>query len=110
MRDERLLIRDIPAAIDRIDTYTHGMNYESFARDKKTADAVIFNFLIVGEAVKLLPQNVTAGYPEIPWRQIAGMRDKLTHAYFSIDYELVWKTISVVLPQFRSVLQKIEKQ
>jgi len=67
----------------------------------------IYNFLIIGEAVKMLPQTVTDYAPGIPWRQIAGMRDKLTHAYFSIDYELVWKTVTVVLPQFRAGIQEI---
>ena len=73
----------------------------------KTVNAVIFNFLVIGEAVKNLPPALTGNHPEIPWRQIAGMRDKLTHAYFSIDYELVWKTVTVVLPQFRVEIQKI---
>ncbi len=72
-------------------------------------NAVTYNFLVIGEAVKLLPETLTSSYPEIPWRQIAGMRDKLTHAYFAVDYELVWKTITVVLPQFRSVVEKILK-
>jgi uncharacterized protein with HEPN domain len=107
MRDEHLLLKDILTALERIDSYTKGMSYEAFVADDKTVNAVIYNFLVIGEAVKLLPQTVTGKYPEIPWRQIAGMRDKLTHTYFSIDYELVWKTITIVLPQFRSVIQKI---
>jgi uncharacterized protein with HEPN domain len=109
MRDERLLVKDILAALDRIDSYTKEMNFKAFVADEKTVNAVIYNFLVIGEAVKLLPRSVTGKYPEIPWRQIAGMRDKLTHTYFSIDYELVWKTITTVLPQFRAVLQKILK-
>ena len=107
MRDKRLLLKDILVALDRIDSYTGGMNYGTFAADEKTVNAVIYNFLVIGEAVKLLPPAVTNDSPEIPWRQIAGMRDKLTHAYFSIDYELVWKTVTVVLPQFRVMIQKI---
>lgn len=62
---------------------------------------------MIGEAVKLLPDTLTSAYPEIPWKQIAGMRDKLTHAYFSVDYELVWNTVRTILPQFRSVIEKI---
>jgi len=83
------------------------MSYEEFAADERTVNAVIFNFLVIGEAVKHLPPSLTGKHPEIPWRQIAGMRDKLTHAYFSVDYELVWKTVTVVLPQFRAEIQKI---
>ena len=105
-----LLLKDILVALDRIESYTGGMEYETFAADEKTANAVIYNFLVIGEAVKLLPPSVTSDHPEVPWRQIAGMRDKLTHAYFSIDYELVWKTVKVVLPQFRAmVLEILEK-
>jgi uncharacterized protein with HEPN domain len=107
MRNKRLVLKDILTALDRIDSYTNGMNYEAFVADEKTANAVIYNFLVIGEAVKMLPQTVTDNSPEIPWRQIVGMRDKLTHAYFSTDYELVWKTITVVLPQFRTVIRKI---
>lgn len=107
MRDERLLLKDILIAIDRIDTYTKGMSYESFAADEKTRNAVTYNFLVIGEAVKLLPETLTRKYPEVPWKQIAGMRDKLTHAYFSVDYELVWNTITILLPNFRSVIGKI---
>ncbi len=107
MRDERLLLKDILLAVRRIDSYTKGMNYESFVADEKTLNAVTYNFLVIGEAVKLLPDTLTSGYPEIPWKQIAGMRDKLTHAYFSVDYELVWNTVRTILPQFRSVIEKI---
>jgi uncharacterized protein with HEPN domain len=109
MRDERLLLRDILNALDRIDSFTRGMTFDAFTADEKTVNAVIYNFLIIGEAVKALPETLTGKYPEIPWRQVAGMRDKLTHAYFSVDYELIWNTIRVVLPQFRSVIEKIRK-
>jgi uncharacterized protein with HEPN domain len=109
MRDERLLLKGILTALDSIDSYINGMSFEAFVVDDKTVNAVIYNFLVIGEAVKRLPQTITDTYPEIPWRQIAGMRDKLTHTYFSIDYELVWKTITVVLPQYRAVIQKILK-
>jgi len=107
MRDERLLLKDILLAIHRIESFTKGMSYESFMADEKTLNAVTYNFLVIGEAVKLLPESLTRKYPEVPWKQIAGMRDKLTHAYFSVDYELVWNTVSSILPNFRSVIETI---
>jgi len=107
MRDERLLLNDILGALDRIDAFTNGMEYSAFIADEKTLNAVTYNFLIMGEAVKMLPESVTSAYPEIPWRQIAGMRDKLTHVYFSVDYELVWKTVKEILPRFRAVIEMI---
>jgi uncharacterized protein with HEPN domain len=78
-------------------------------RHEKTVNAVTLNFLIIGKAAKLLPDTLTRKHPEIPWRQIAGMRDKRTHAYFPVDYDLVWNTVTVVLPGFRSVIEKILK-
>ena len=102
-----MLLNDILLAIDRIDAFTKGMGYESFAADEKTRNAVTYNFLVIGEAVKLLPESLTRKYPDVPWKQIAGMRDKLMHAYFSVDYELVWKTTTTILPHFRSVIGKI---
>ena len=66
MRDKRLLLKDILNALDRIDSYTNGMNFEAFVTDEKTANAVIYNFLVIGEAVKILPQTVTDNSPESP--------------------------------------------
>jgi len=60
------------------------MSYEEFAADERTVNAVIFNFLVIGEAVKHLPPSLTGKHPEIPWRQIAGMRDKLTQRIFRL--------------------------
>ena len=75
MKDEFLLLKDIRTALDRIDSFTRGMSYEEFAVDEKTVNAVIFNFLVIGEAVKNLPPTLTGNHPGIPWRQIAGQAD-----------------------------------
>jgi uncharacterized protein with HEPN domain len=107
MRDKAVLLKEILSAIDKIDMFTHEMTYEEFISDEKTEHAVIFNLLIIGEAVKNLPADVIQSNPDIPWRQIAGMRDKLTHAYFSIDNDLVWKTIKKVLPGFQGRIREI---
>lgn len=109
MRDERLLLDDIIAALDRIDTYTKNHTFESFSADGKTTDAVTYNLLVIGEAVRQLPAPLTDSYPEIPWRQVAGIRNLLAHACFSVDYNLLWKTVTVVLPQFRLVIERIQK-
>ena len=65
-------------------------------------DAVERNFEIIGEAVKNLSEDFRNKYPNIPFKQIAGMRDKLIHDYFGVDYEIVWKTIKDKLPQFNT--------
>jgi uncharacterized protein with HEPN domain len=67
MRDEYLLLKEIRLALDRIDSSTRGMSYEEFAADERTVNAVIFNFLVIGEAVKHLPPTLTGNHPENPW-------------------------------------------
>lgn len=72
-------------------------------------DAVERNFEIIGEAVKNLSDDFKAKYPQIPFRQIAGMRDKLIHDYFGVDYEIVWKTIQEKLPDFNEEINNLIK-
>jgi uncharacterized protein with HEPN domain len=109
MRDERVLLDEILGALDRIDASTRELTPESFAADEPTRNAVCKNFLIIAEAAGALPEAVTGNYPEIPWRQIAGIRDKLPCASFAVDYALVWRTVTVVLPQFRAVIETIRE-
>jgi len=59
---------------------------------------VLYKFAVMGEATKMLPDTLRAGYPDIPWRSIAGLRDKVIHGYIGVDYELLWKTIEGKLP------------
>jgi len=109
MRDERLLLDGILGALDRIGSSVRGLTSESFAADETTRNAVCENFLIIAEAAGALPEAVTGNYPEIPWRQIAGISGKLSCASFAVDYELVWRTVTVVLPQFREVIETIRE-
>ncbi|WP_456420003.1 HepT-like ribonuclease domain-containing protein [Methanocaldococcus infernus] len=80
---------DILEAINRIKIYTKGMDYEKFLSDIKTQDAVIRNIEIIGEAVKLLSPQIKEKYNNIPWKNIAGMRDKLIHSYFGVNLDIV---------------------
>lgn len=104
MRDYQVYIEDIIDAIDSIETYTKGLTYESFVSDRKTIDAVIRNFEVIGEATKNVPLSVRRKYPQVPWRDMAGMRDKLIHGYFGVQLEVVWKTIKERLPAVRPLL------
>ena len=74
---------DIIDAIKRIEEYTEGLTYTQFAKDRKTVDAVIRNFEIIGEATKHIPERVRNKYPQVPWQDMAGMRDKLTWILWS---------------------------
>jgi uncharacterized protein with HEPN domain len=109
-RDVRLYLDDILEAIDKIERYTEGLNFEQFKKDDKTGDAVIRNFSVIGEAVKNIPPGVRKKYPDIPWKIIAGMRDKLVHEYFGIRYDVVWETIELRLPSLRVAIKKIMDQ
>ena len=109
MRDYRLYLKDILSAIDSIEAFVVGMNFEEFCADDKTSSAVIRKFEIIGEATKNIPDQIKEKYPQIPWKDIAGMRDKLIHAYSEVDLTLVWKTIHKRLPELKSFIDDVLK-
>lgn len=94
-------LADIREAIQRIQTYTTALSYAQFLTDEKTQDAVIRNIEILGEAVKHLSAELTAAHPEIEWKSIAGMRDKLVHEYFGVNLDILWDVVSAKLPPLR---------
>jgi len=105
--DIHLLCADISDAVERILLYTSEMTYREFILDVKTQDAIIRNLEILGEAVKNLPPPFTEQYPEIPWRFIAGMRDKLIHHYFGVSLAIVWETAQSDIPRLREWLKTV---
>lgn len=103
-------LNDIKESLEKILEYTNKLSFEEFLSSNITKDAVERNFEIIGEAVKNLPNELKSKYSHIPFRQIAGMRDKLIHDYFGVDYEIIWKTIKEKLPEFRDEIKKIIKE
>ncbi|MCL0040685.1 DUF86 domain-containing protein [Thermodesulfovibrionales bacterium] len=107
MRNHKLYLKDIFEAMEAIEGFVEGMEFDDFKSDDKTSSAVIRKFEIIGEAAKNLSVTIKQKYPIVPWKEMAGMRDKLIHFYFGIKYELVWQTIKDVIPQVKPVIGKI---
>lgn len=107
MRDSTLYLKDILAAIESIEGFIAGMDLETFQADDKTTSAVMRKLEIIGEAVKQIPDEIRQKHAHVPWKEMAGMRDKLIHFYFGVDYHLVWKTITERLPQVKQEIQKV---
>jgi len=107
LRDYRLYFLDVLEAIRKISKYTSQKKFETFIKDDMAVDAVVRNLEVIGEAVKHIPEKVKQDYPDVEWREIAGMRDKLTHDYFGVDYELVWKAIAKEIPELEKKVKDI---
>jgi len=100
-------LQDISQAILDIETFTANSNYDDFSEDLKTKYAVIRALEIIGEATKLLPASLKKKYPEVPWKDMAGMRDILIHQYFGTDTFTVWETIQTEIPQIKLIIEKM---
>nr|MDO8099753.1 DUF86 domain-containing protein [Candidatus Njordarchaeota archaeon] len=98
---------DILEAIDSIKSYTQGMDYSSFEKDKKTRDAVVRNLEVIGEAAKNIPEETRRKHSDINWRVVAGMRDRLIHEYFGVSVQITWETVKNDLPTLERIVRKI---
>ncbi len=96
--DETLYLRHIIDAINIVEEYLHGVSENQFNNTRLLQDGVIRQIKIVGEAVRHISIDIRKTYPEIPWQDVAGMRDKLIHDYFGVDIEKVWDTVQEDLP------------
>ncbi|NOX88506.1 MAG: DUF86 domain-containing protein [Calditrichaeota bacterium] len=106
-RNDTELIQDIIECINRIKSYTEAMDYDNFRHDHKTQDAVIRNVEIIGEAVKLISDDLKKKYTNIPWKEIAGTRDKLIHDYFGVNIDIVWNILKQEIPELGTKLKYI---
>lgn len=106
MRHERLCLKDIAESIALAESFVAGATYETFAGDPRTVLAVVKALEIAGEAAKSVPLAFRDRYPQVPWNDMARMRDKLTHHYFGWDLPLIWQVLHTRLPGIRMTIEQ----
>ncbi len=103
-------LRDMLENAEKARSFIKGLDYDDFRKDDKAIYAVIRAFEIIGEAARQIPEDVRDAHPEIQWREIMGMRNKLTHEYFGVNTEVVWRTVNedlpIIIPALRKMLKK----
>jgi len=102
-------LRDMLENAEKALSFVQGMDYDGFCTDDKAVYAVIRAFEIIGEAARQIPDNVRQSHQEIQWREIAAMRNKLTHEYFGVNTKVIWRTVHEDLPIIIPLLKKILK-
>ena len=106
-RDYRVYLDDILESTAKIREYTVGFSREQLSNDSKTLDAVIRNFMIIGEAAKNVPEEIRSKYSETAWRDMAGLRDIVVHRYFGVNLDIIWKVIQTDLPVLEKQVRRI---
>lgn len=102
-----MFLDDIQTAMGRIAEYIEGSDFEHFKWDYKTVDAVVRNFEIIGEASRNLDESIKDKYPDVPWKEMYYFRNKISHEYFGIDYDIIWDLATNYLPENKIQLDQI---
>jgi uncharacterized protein with HEPN domain len=103
-------ITDILQAIEKIQLYVKGLDFEAFRQESKTIDAVIRNFIVIGKAAHNVPQEITSRHLKIPWRLMSDMRNLAVHEYWGVELRTIWGTIQEDLPVLVPLLEEILKE
>jgi len=102
-------LQDMLENAEKALSFVQGMDYDGFCTDDKAVYAVIRALEIIGEAARQIPENIRQANPEIQWREIAAMRNKLTHEYFGVNTKVIWRTVHEDLPVIIPFLKKMLK-
>lgn len=108
-RSDKLYLKDILDSIEKIEGYINNLNYEEFSENPMVIDAAVRNLEIIGEATKNLSREIKSSNYDIPWKEMAGMRNKVIHEYFGVNLKIVWKTIKERLPELKIKIREILK-
>ena len=109
-REWRLRVEDILEAVARLQRYTAGRTLATFESDDLLVDAVVRNFIVIGEAARNIPPEIETRYSQIPWTKMRAMRNVVVHVYFAVDASILWQTIQDDLPPLVAALQPLLEQ
>jgi uncharacterized protein with HEPN domain len=107
-REWRLFVEDILESIGLIQMYAENIKFTDFKKDRKTIDAIVRNFEIIGEASKYIPKEVKKKYKEIDWRGIVGLRNRIAHEYFDVSSRIIWQIVKDELPTLKEQMKQIK--
>ncbi len=108
-KESIIFVEHIIDNIGDIEKFTENVGKENFLKNKEKQNAIIRSLEIVGEAVKNIPQKIKIKYKEVPWKEMAGTRDKISHHYFGVDLELIWKIVKENLPSLKNQMFEIKR-
>ena len=106
-REWKLFVEDIVESIELIEQYIEDLEFNDFRKDRKTIDAVVRNFEIIGEASKYIPDYIKGKYTDVDWIGIVGLRNRIVHEYFGISIEIVWNIVKQELPKLKKPMKQI---
>ena len=102
-------IDDIIQSAEDAEMFIEDLDYSAFSKDKKTINAVIRSLEVMGEAAKKIPARVKKQFPDIPWKEMSGIRNKLIHEYFGVDLEIIWNVLKEELPAILPLLKDMKR-
>ena len=108
-RDTSLFIEDILESIKNIESFTKEITEKELSKNIEKQSAIIRQIEIIGEAAKNIPLSIRKKYPDIPWKDIVGMRDVISHGYFKVDLFIVWKVIKEDLPDLKEKIEEVKE-
>lgn len=106
-REWRLFLEDILESIELIEDYVEDMEFDTFQRDRKTCDAVVRNFEIIGEAARDISDEIKSKYQDVDWKGMIGLRNRIAHVYFGVNLRIIWEILKNELPTLKEKIKEI---